>query len=465
MEITKKTEETKKVFTEEQEKAFKEIQNFIQIGSGGMHLLRGYAGTGKTFLVGQIMLWYNRNNPSKTIAVTAPTHKAVKVLRSMIPSEVSNYIARTTHSLLNLEEFIDGYGNIGYKERGGNNQKDNTEDVSLVIVDEASMLEDYIFNLLWQRSFTLISLNPIKILFVGDPAQIPPVNKKESMPFNVAYQKKYNIKLSTLRHIVRQVEDSSIILLSKEVRKDLNLKSYVSVDCLKEHRKNKDVSFIDFKDEENLHLWMENIFLSKHFKEDVNYGKIIAWRNATVKAFNNYIRTLLYDTEDHIVIGERIVLNAPLIKDKKVLLPNNTELIIKDYTIQDTKVKGKKIFYYNLTVLKEGCDDEEYSIDVIHEDSLDLFDAILQGLKNKALEQNNQKLEAKSLWRKWYSVKKRFIDINYNYAVTAHKSQGSTYTNALVIENDIHQNKNILERNHIKYTAFTRPSKHLVIVR
>ena len=67
-------------------------------------------------------------------------------------------------------------------------------------------------------------------------------------------------------------------------------------------------------------------------------------------------------------------------------------------------------------------------------------------------------------WGKFYEAKRMFADIGYNYAITAHKSQGSTYETAFVVESDIDIQRDIENRNRIKYTAFTRPSKRLVII-
>ena len=49
-------------------------------------------------------------------------------------------------------------------------------------------------------------------------------------------------------------------------------------------------------------------------------------------------------------------------------------------------------------------------------------------------------------------------DLDYGYAITGHKSQGSTYSHVFVMENDINENWVLKERNQIKYVALTRPS-------
>jgi ATP-dependent exoDNAse (exonuclease V) alpha subunit len=55
-------------------------------------------------------------------------------------------------------------------------------------------------------------------------------------------------------------------------------------------------------------------------------------------------------------------------------------------------------------------------------------------------------------------------DIYYGYAITGHKSQGSTYEHVFVMENDINDNWVLKERNQIKYVAFTRPTTSATVL-
>jgi exodeoxyribonuclease-5 len=88
--------------------------------------------------------------------------------------------------------------------------------------------------------------------------------------------------------------------------------------------------------------------------------------------------------------------------------------------------------------------------------------------------------ENKKLWTKYYDFRRNNIlmktidkfsnglyrstsevivkDLDYGYAITGHKSQGSTYSHVFVMENDINDNWILKERNQIKYVALTRPS-------
>jgi superfamily I DNA/RNA helicase len=67
-------------------------------------------------------------------------------------------------------------------------------------------------------------------------------------------------------------------------------------------------------------------------------------------------------------------------------------------------------------------------------------------------------------WRGYTEMLERFAKVKYNYAITCHKAQGSTYGTVFLIEDDIDKNFKAIERNRIKYTAFTRPKDKLYIL-
>ena len=76
-----------------------------------------------------------------------------------------------------------------------------------------------------------------------------------------------------------------------------------------------------------------------------------------------------------------------------------------------------------------------------------------------------EKRGADKSWLHYYNFLRRYADVNYSYAITAHKSQGSTYNTTFVLEDDINMNLDVVERNRIKYTAYTRASKKVYVLR
>ncbi|NYT81431.1 AAA family ATPase [Alcaligenaceae bacterium] len=186
-----------------QQAAYDSLRNFALSEDGGIATLEGYAGTGKTFLIGRLLneLIDNGHFTSTQLAIAAPTNKAVAVLASKTREDVP---ASSIHSLLGLKlkELEDG-GQTCVKD--GDSSLHN---YSVVVVDECSMVSIEIFkNIIYSRRTT-------KIIFVGDPAQLPPVGEAQISPTFTAVDKRF-----MLSEVVRQAADNPIIKMSMVIRK------------------------------------------------------------------------------------------------------------------------------------------------------------------------------------------------------------------------------------------------------
>jgi chromosomal replication initiation ATPase DnaA len=140
---------------EDQTIAFAEIVEFFADTQEDAFVLKGYAGTGKTYLVKRIIEYITASFPARRIAVTAPTNKAVQVLQANAPfnSEKSTGLVfedlfksasrmeyMTIHKLLGLKEQITASGQQLFKADGKN--KSEISRFKYLIVDEVSMLDD-----------------------------------------------------------------------------------------------------------------------------------------------------------------------------------------------------------------------------------------------------------------------------------------------------------------------------------
>jgi len=111
--------------------------------------------------------------------------------------------------------------------------------------------------------------------------------------------------------------------------------------------------------------------------------------------------------------------------------------------------------------LDEDDDLVKRTIRILHEDSEGEFKKLANILKLRAI---NKKGKDKS-WIVYYNFLRRYADVMYGYSITAHKAQGSTYDTVFLLEDDIDVNWNIVERNRIKYTAYTRSSRKLYVIK
>lgn len=447
-----------------QTEAIKQMQSFVE-SQDKMFLLQGYAGTGKTYLVSKFIEWYLSVFKSHRVAMTAPTNKAVRVLYRSADYRHASLSYKTCHKLLGLKEQIDDDGKQIFVV--DNSVVPDIDLYKFLVVDEASMLSDELFELLLFNAHS----KGIKILFVGDNNQIPPIGKNSSLPFDPDTQNDYNIETFTLDTIVRQATGNPIIELATTVRERVTKHTAV-LERTNKQTPNGSTLFLNTVEKEDKKALIEILkvwFTSRNFEVDSNFCKIVAWRNKTVDGYNAYIRKLLFgECVPKICIGEKLLANSPIMEDEEMKLTTNEEFEVTAYTVEQLPINnGDYILnYYKANVKSErGSSEINETIKILHEDSQALFEQILNYLSYNAKLQKRGSNQARELWKQFYEFKNTFADVKYNYAISSHKSQGSTYENCIVIESDLDANRKVVERNRIKYTAFTRPKNNLVIVR
>ena len=92
--------------------------------------------------------------------------------------------------------------------------------------------------------------------------------------------------------------------------------------------------------------------------------------------------------------------------------------------------------------------------------------------------QNATPIDRKKAWAKYYDFKNQHLlisditvgkdlipkDLDYGYAITAHKCQGSTYTNVIIDNSDMLLIKKVVDRNKLSYVALSRPTKMAYLI-
>jgi exodeoxyribonuclease-5 len=426
-----------------------------------MLALHGYAGTGKTFAISRTIEDLLVKYPEGKIAITAPTNKAVKVLRDNFEVDSSRIEFLTIHKLFNLKPIINEHGEQIFQAELFSEKR--IEEFKTLIVDESSMLPDRLFH-------EINNQESAKVIFMGDPAQIPPIGMKNSIPTDNKRFQEYNIKCIELTEIMRQASDNPIINLSFMIRqnltKDFSGKLFNS--RLDENRHGVEIFQNSEKERtDKLLADLSVLFNSDKFKEDSDYAKVIAWKNDTVDSYNRKIRKMIYSQSiQKINIGEKLIADEPITEkmpdgSTKILFTTNDEFEVESYeigTFKELKCYICKVFFMS----RQGKKIIK-TIRIIHEDNEPHLRNKLREIEQKA--KNSKDVGTKkTLWKWYYETKAWFAAINYNYAITAHKAQGSTYQNTIVAMNDIVLNRNVVERNRILYTAFTRPKTYLGII-
>jgi exodeoxyribonuclease-5 len=454
----------------DQRESFDSLKDFIyDRKDDNIYVLKGWAGTGKTYCVSVLVRYvldviYPDKNWYK-IAVTGPTNKSVRVIKKSTGIKNPRVSFQTIHKMLGLTERITSDGQQEFVNQG--DFVPPIEKIKLLIIDEVSMLNDDLFHEILRYR------DRVKIICMGDPAQIPPVGKPDCIPFRDEFFEMYGIKTLELKTIMRQKEDNPIIDTSVTIRNDLENPYVDTGKFSKLNDKGEGIEIINLNSSDRRVTFSDVLgkyFKTDEFKEDSEYSKIIAWRNKTVETMNNLVRKVIYGEENigsKILIGEKLIANNPIIEMSQILFNTNDEFSVEDFEIKTEKPRVADeegiLKYYETRVSFLNDEDKKifYYIDILHEDSESYFNVLAGKLKKIAIEKRGKEKS----WIKYYDFIRRFADVSYAYAITAHKSQGSTYNTAFVLEDDIDVNTNIVERNRIKYTAFTRSSKKLYVLK
>ncbi len=457
------------VLNSDQKNAFEELRDFIQGKSDDIYVIKGWAGTGKTFCVSLLVKYVlevmKPNNSWYKIAVTGPTNKSVRVIKRSTGILSHRVSFNTIHKMLGLTERITSDGKQEFVNQG--DFRPPIESTKLLIIDEVSMLSDDLFHEIIKYR------DKIKIICMGDPAQIPPVGRPDCIPFRDELADQYGIKTVELKTIMRQKEGNPIIDTSIKIRENLEIPN---IDTGKESILSESGEGIEFLNlsspdiKESFQKILDVYFNSDNFKNDPEYSKIIAWRNKTVATMNNLVRKVIYGDESQgskILIGEKLIANNPIIENNEIIFNTNDEFTVEDYKIKESRFKLDDeighIKYYETGVIYLNDEDKNIKmyINILHESSQFDFDRIANNLKKIAIEKKGKEKS----WVKYYDFLRRYADVSYAYAITAHKSQGSTYVTTFVLEDDINVNLDVIERNRIKYTAYTRSSNKLYVLK
>lgn len=412
--------------TEEQESAIRKLLEFIaEPGGDWAFTFKGYAGTGKTSCMREVA---KRSVGTRAKFVyTAPTNKAAKVLREVVGE------ACTIYSLLGLR--VDKNGETKQVTHG---KPVDLSEINVIVIDEASMVNAHLFGLLNDVAYRW----NLKVVFIGDPAQLPPVKEKESLTL----QQDNGVQLTqVMRH------DNQILSLVTNVRKVIGNPA-PSIQIKADNDGNEGIwkmSSVMFKRE---------IFAAAQRGEfaDGRTTKIISWRNVRVNEYNQIARAAIFGAEaipGFYLTGDRIVAAGPCERGDDVLMSTDDEAIVEGVMECKHPLEPK---YHALELKCRTEDNRVVRLLVCHPASQQQFDNDCELLAHEA--RGNPRM-----WKRFWEHKEIFHDIRFAYALTAHRSQGSTYMNAYVDYQDILYNRDRVEAFKCLYVACSRARKKLFL--
>ena len=458
--------------TNQQNKVFEQIKVFLN-SDASVFILRGYAGTGKTTMVKVIADYIEQ---TRQLAMMAPTGRAARVL-AMKTGHTATTIHKAIYSKAHVEpKKVKNIAESEFKFVFSINNSENGGNI-VAIVDEASMVcsrkiehELFMFGTdnLMEDLLTFVRPNfGGKVIFVGDPAQLPPVGESVSNALRAEYFKEKGLKVieAELTEVLRQKNDSVILKNAMMIR-----------NLLKKDKRNQLV-FEEQKDD--VETVPSEQFLDKYLNYRKESGKhdsvIICYSNKSANRYNRDIRKSLYGgdvplQENDILlitqnnyrldrmngefvpvlsIGERIQQSAPVYaqiggkKERivitlnfiKVTVPNGDGnpipcMLLEDLLTSDTatiSIDENRALYINF------C------------------------MRNPNLKQGTESFAEALLNDEYYNA----IRAKYGYAVTGHKCQGGEWGKVFVD----YTGRTGLDDDSLRwaYTATTRAQKTLYV--
>jgi hypothetical protein len=332
------------------------------------YLLIGYAGTGKTTLITKLIMDLINNKRCKNIAIAAPTHKAVNIAKSKLFAIINNdeIISKhihimTIHRLLNYQSNINSEGEKIFEK---SKLEPTWNKYDLVVIDECSMLSDQIIDDIETILNDKKNKN-VKVLYVGDPAQLPPVNQKNSRIFNK------QIKMNVLEQIIR-TNNIKIMELSNDHRRWISDKTDANIPKISKYIHDKIRAFRK-KDET---LWLDDYidnFKNSENNSGYNNSIILTWTNKKCNKYNKYIRQSIFNKDDldYYENGEILILNdfhrildeseediEPDKNNKNNETTDNKKKYISFYTSEQIKIKKIKKCNYKFNKIKVNMSNE-----------------------------------------------------------------------------------------------------------
>lgn len=455
-----------------QNKVFEQIKAFLN-SDASVFILRGYAGTGKTTMVKVIADYIKQ---SRQLAMMAPTGRAARVLATK-----TGHKAVTIHKAIYAKAHIEpkkvkDIAESEYKFVFPINESENGGNI-VAIVDEASMVcsrkiehELFIFGTdnLMEDLLTFVRPNfGGKVIFVGDPAQLPPVGESVSNALRAEYFKEKGLKVveAELTEVLRQKGDSVILKNAMMIR-----------DLLQKDKRNQLV-FEEQKDD--VEMVPSEQFLDKYLKYRKESGRhdsvIICYSNKSANRYNRDIRKSLY--------GE----DVPLRENDILLITQNNYrlnrmngefvpvLSVGARTQQSApvyaQIGGKRqriVITLNFIQVTVPDGDGNPMLCMLLEDLLTSDKATISIDENRALyinfcmrhpslKQGTQVFADALLNDEYYNA----IRAKYGYAVTGHKCQGGEWGKVFVDYTD----RTGLDDDSLRwaYTATTRAQKTLYV--
>lgn len=391
-------------------------------------VISGFAGSGKSYLVRYLARTLENImkmgrvigiNDEKPAHFTATTNKAAQVLSNMLYQP-----AQTIHSLLGLKVKND------YKTgKTSLSPTDRTQVITnqVIFIDEASMIDQEL--LAWLRK---CAGSGTKLVFIGDPYQLPPVMEPQG---SLVFKKRHAKRNIELTEIQRQLKGNPIIELGARFREMLDnpqLNEWPDMLADDQH-----IFRIDGSDFQQL---VRERFIERDNQPDE--ARILAWSNKKVVEYNKFVRAGQGRDPECYEEKEWVVTNNPIFRNRQIVYGIDKNLQVEatqPWTDSETDIEGFMVGFFGSAVSA-----------FVPKDWHEARAAAKHYAKHKD-------------WPMYFYIQETFADLRPIHAQTVHKSQGSTYQEVFIDVSDIGTNTKWYEIARLMYVATSRASQRVYL--
>ena len=461
-------------YNKEQQSAIINAVSFLKTNTDPTqyYVIEGKAGTGKTTIAKEILKEFE----DEQIYIAAVSHKAKGVIKNSFGEDTRGKKFFSIASLLGMKGVNDNDTQTT-KFQAGLKVPLLDNPPALLVIDEASMITEDVLKRIIDINSSLS--RPFQILFLGDIGQIQPIRDEQSEFYRThknllnkksdIFNSKHKSKLVTR---VRQGEANPILPYA----------DYFWENSQKENPELNPTQHIVRTNQ----ITDKGSLLFSNSEDDVLNSVIKAVKNAIEKGLTNHVKIVTYHVNEKVELnqkihealfgkdsdyskGDMLILNSPYdLPDVNATMENSSEIQIK--SIQDTDVDefGVHTLYLETNgtaYTRTGEEQKDCVIQVVSRKDIGLYNQKLQELASYAKRQTNR-IAKRQAWRDFWEYKGRYADVDFGYAITAHKSQGSTYDIVVVDEKDIMGTTatSNQEKSELIYTALTRPRKTAIVI-
>lgn len=445
--------------TNEQLSALNILADFLlSANENSALLLKGYAGTGKTSLVGALVK--TMSGLKQKSVLLAPTGRAAKVLSSYAGQQ-----AFTIHKKIYRQ-------NAFSNDLSAFHPSDNLHKDTLFIVDEASMISNQGIDSHYFGSGRLLddlihyvySGENCRLMLMGDTAQLPPVMQVESPALQADILKGYNLQVDEIQ-------------LTEVVRQDLNSGILDNATLLRDSLRNNRVEIYPkltvkgFADIQMINgSELIEAISNAYSKDGLDDTIVISRSNKRANIYNNGIRNQILYREEELSTGDRLM----IVKNNYFWTRNNKEIdfIANGEIVQVLRVRNESHVYgfrfCDVTVRFQDYD-MELDIKILLDTLQTEAPALPKELNDKlfyTILEDYQDISTKSGKMKKMKENPHYnvVQVKYAYAITCHKAQGGQWKNVFL---DIgYMTEEMLGENFYRwlYTAMTRATDRLYLV-